>query len=80
MQVASFRLSLPPRLSAFGRRGWLDSPPARRIAMAATAAGLVLAAVLPDALANIRLLQVMTPRSRFSRSCSFSRSGGRDRG
>jgi O-antigen ligase len=53
-------MSLPPRLSAFGRRGWLDSPPARRIAMAATAAGLLLAAVLPDALANIRLLQVMT--------------------
>jgi len=44
----------------FGRRAWLDTTTARSAAVAATAAGVVLAAVLPDAFLNVGLLQPMT--------------------
>jgi hypothetical protein len=53
-------VSLRLQLVAFGCRAWLDSRPARRIAAAATGIGVVLAAVLPDAIANVGLLQAMT--------------------
>jgi O-antigen ligase len=53
-------VSLRLKLVDFGSRAWLDSPTAGRTAAAATAAALVLAAILPDAIANVGLLQTMT--------------------
>jgi O-antigen ligase len=45
------------RLADFGGRSWLDTPGARRTAAAATLAGLVIVAMLPDFVENVNLLR-----------------------